>query len=77
MTWRELKNFINKQARQSKEFLDEPVNVYNYLTGEQYEADIAELLRDADDEGSGWEPFIAINEKELDNENKSKEASVD
>jgi hypothetical protein len=77
MTWRELKNFINKQARNNKHFLDETVNIFDYATGELFAGSLTELLVEATENmDTGWVAYIAINEQELENE-KAKEASVD
>lgn len=82
MNWRELKNFINKNARNNKCFLDTEVKLYNFKDGEEYQIDITELSCSDDeiDENSetNWVPYLSINhEEELDNETETKEASVD
>lgn len=82
MTWRELKNFINKNARNNKCFLDTEVQLYNFKDGEEYQVDITELSCGDDevDENSetNWVPYLSINdEEELDNETETKETSVD
>lgn len=82
MTWRELKNFINKHARERKEFLDTEVNLYDFKDGEEYEVDVTELLCGEDEveesENSNWVPYLSINDCEEDNnETETKEASVD
>ena len=82
MTWRELKNFINKNARNNKCFLDTEVQLYNFKDGEEYPVDITELScsNDEIDENSetNWVPYLSINhEEELDNETETKETGVD
>lgn len=82
MTWRELKNFINKNARNNKCFLDTEVQLYNFQDGEEYQVDITELScsNDEIDENSetNWVPYLSINdEEELENETETKETSVD
>ena len=77
MTWQELKKYISKMA---KTFLESQVKVYDYITGEEYEADLTELLineKNEEDENDGWVPYLCINEKELNDETETKEASVD
>jgi len=77
MTWRELKNYINKQARENKDFLDEKVRVYDFCAGDEYEADVTELHGDAEEDESGWIPYLSINTEDVENETETKEASVD
>jgi hypothetical protein len=79
MTWRELKNFINKQARQNKDFLDNEVKLYDYSDGEEYSADITELLCDKEESNndqSNWTPYLSINNEEEYNETEVKETGV-
>jgi hypothetical protein len=77
MTWRELKNFINKQARNNKHFLEESVNIFDYSTGELFAGGLTELLVEATENmDTGWVAYIAINEQELEDE-EAKEASID
>ena len=40
MTWRELKNLINKQGRKHDQFLDSEVNLYDFKDGEEYTVDV-------------------------------------
>jgi hypothetical protein len=77
MTWRELKNYINKQARENKDFLDEVARVYDFQNGDEYEADVTELLGDSEEDESGWVPYLSINTEDVENETETKEASVD
>lgn len=81
MTWRELKNFINKRARDNKLFLDTDVNLYDFSNGEEYPVDITELSCSGEEVEDGndtnWVAYLSINEKELDDETETKEASVD
>ena len=80
MTWRELKNFINKNARENKSFLDTEVQLYDFKDGEEYTVNITELSCSDDeiDEHSktNWVPYLSINDEELDNENQNEEASI-
>lgn len=76
MTWQQLKKFISKM---DDSFLDSQVKLYDYCDGEEYEVDITELLINEvneEDENDGWVPYLSINEKELDNETKIAETSV-
>ena len=80
MTWRELKNFINKNTRENKTFLDTEVQLYDFKNGEEYQVDVTELSC-GDDEidelsETNWVPYLSINDEELDNENQDEEASI-
>lgn len=80
MTWRELKNFINKNSRENKTFLDTEVQLYDFKNGEEYQVDVTELSC-GDDEidelsETNWVPYLSINGEELDNENQDEEASI-
>lgn len=79
MTWRELKNFINKKARDRKEFLDTDVSLYDFKTGDEYTVNTTELLGESDEEDdSNWIPYLSINEEEeTTNETETKETSID
>lgn len=80
MTWRELKNFINKQARLNKDFLETDVKLYNYDNGDENDVDITELLCNDDESennNSNWVPYLSINDEEQDNETENEEASID
>jgi ribosomal protein L31E len=81
MTWRELKNFINKRARNNKLFLDSDVNLYNFEDGSEYPVDTTELScnkEESDDEnGTNWVAYLSINDEGSNNETETKEASVD
>ena len=80
MTWRELKNFINKQARLNKDFLETDVKLYNYDNGDQNDVDITELLcgdEESENDNSNWVPYLSINDEEQDNETENEEASID
>lgn len=71
MTWRELKNYISKQ---SEEFLDSTVKVFDYNDGSEIEADITELLCEERKGDSGWIPYLIINSEVEDGE--TEETSV-
>lgn len=83
MTWRELKNLINKQARQNKAFLDTDVNLYDFKDGEEYSVGITELSCGDDELHDGcetnWITYLSINDKELeyDTETETQETSID
>jgi hypothetical protein len=84
MTWRELKNLINKKAREDKSFLDNAINIYNFEDGEEYEVDITELSCSdeeiSEDSQTNWVTYLSINhEKEegIENETETKETSID
>jgi hypothetical protein len=78
MTWRELKNFINKRARDNKLFLDTDINLYDFSSGEEYPVDITELSCSDDEVEDGsitnWVAFLSINEKDL--EDETEETSI-
>jgi hypothetical protein len=77
MTWLELKKYISKMG---EEFLKSQVKMYDYSNGEEYLAEITELLineKDDYDENDGWVPYICINEKEVQDEPETKKASSD
>lgn len=80
MTWRELKNFINKRARTNSGFLDSNVNLYDYNDGEEYPVDITELSCSDEEVEHGnetnWVVYLCINDEEQDNETETKEASI-
>ena len=83
MTWRELKNFINKQTRERKDFLDAEVNLYDFNDGEEYSVNLTELLCGEDDhevedtENTNWIPYLSINDiKEQINETKAKKTGI-
>lgn len=74
MTWQELKDYIDLQAKQDNSFLNKEVCFYNY-DGEEHMADIIELLEEREDkELSGWVSYLTINE-EVEN-GKTEEASI-
>lgn len=76
MTWRELKKFISNI---DKHILDSQVRLYDYSDGEEYDIDVTELLInecDSIDENNGWVPYLSINEKEEENETKTKETGI-
>jgi|688.fasta_scaffold32642_4 hypothetical protein len=59
MTWKQLKNYIEKQ---DSGFLNGEVLVYDFYTGGEYEIDVTELLYSEDKQNdSGWIPYLAIN----------------
>lgn len=77
MTWQELKQFISKM---DKKFLNSNVKLYDYYDGEEYTVDITELLineTNKEDINDGWVPYLCINNEDNDNENQTKEASID
>ena len=75
MTWRELKQYIDQQKKLlGDEFLDSDINVYDFVDGSEYKANVTELLFGEDEEETGWVPFITINQEEFDNENTKSEA---
>ena len=81
MTWRELKNFINKRARENKSFLDGTINLYDFETGDEHEVDITELSCSNDEaeevSETNWVTYLSINDKEDADETETKEASID
>jgi hypothetical protein len=80
MTWRELKNFINKQSKNNSSFLDSNINLYDYHDGEEYPVNITELSCGDDEIEDGsdtnWVVYLCINDEETNNETKTKEASI-
>jgi hypothetical protein len=77
MTWRELKNIINKKARENKSFLDETVKLFDYEDGEEYDCNITELLHEATENmNTGWVFYLSINEKDLEDEGETEETGV-
>lgn len=68
MTWRELKQYIESQEEY---FLEQPVKLYDFSSGDEFDADVTELHNGND----GWIPYISINE-EVEN-GKTKETSID
>jgi hypothetical protein len=78
MTWRDLKKFINKRARENNLFLDTDINLYDFSNGEEYPVDITELSCGDDEVEDGsntnWVAFLSINEKDL--ENETEETSI-
>lgn len=80
MTWRELKNFINKQSKKNVGFLDSDINLYNYEDGEEYPISITELSCSDDEIEDGnntnWVVYLCINDEEQNNETKIKETSI-
>lgn len=82
MTWRELKNFINKTARKRKDFLDNTINLYDFANGDEHTVGVTELLcgEDEGNDESNWIPYLSINDKkelENDNQTETKETSID
>lgn len=81
MTWRELKNFINKRAKENKGFLDATVNLYNFEDGDEHEVNITELScsddESEDNSETNWVAYLSINDKEETDETETKEAGVD
>lgn len=79
MTWRELKNLINKQGRKHEQFLDSEVNLYDFKDGEEYSVDITELLVGEDEtttENDNWVMYLAINHEETTDENKTSKTGI-
>lgn len=80
MTWRELKNFINKRARDNKGFLDADVNLYDFETELEHEVNLTELScsNDEAEENSdtNWVAYLSINDEETDNETEAEETSI-
>jgi hypothetical protein len=68
MTWRELKQYIESQEEY---FLEQPVKLYDFCSGDEFDVDVTELQCGND----GWTPYISIN-SEVEN-GKTKETSVD
>lgn len=68
MTWSELKKYIESQEEY---FLEQPVKLYDFNTGEEFFADVTELHNGND----GWIPYISINTEV--NNGKTKETSID
>jgi hypothetical protein len=68
MTWSELKQYIDSQ---DKSFLEQPVKLYDFSNGEEFFADVTELLNGND----GWTPYISINTEE--NNGETQETSID
>ena len=83
MTWRELKNLINKHARENSNFLDADVNLYDFKDGEEYEVSITELSCSDDEVSDGsetnWVLYLSINDINEDTEDGTevKETSID
>lgn len=77
MKWRELKDFISKRSRKDKAFLDEDIEIYDFVDGTEYETNITELITNADSEDSGWKIYLSINDKELTNEDQAQETGID
>ena len=73
MTWRELRNYINKQ---DKQFLDTQIKVYDYNTGDEFDVGVDELLYAQVEQriSSAWFPYLTIN-NEVEN-GKIKETGV-
>lgn len=74
MTWLELKRFIEKME---VSMMDSDVKLYDFATGDEYNAGITELLitdNEEDEDCEGWVPYISINEEE--ENGKTKKASV-
>lgn len=80
MTWRELKNFVNKRARDNKLFLDSDVKLYDFSTGEEYSVNMTELSCGDDETEDGndtnWVAYLSINEEELEDETENEETSI-
>jgi len=75
MTWQDLKNYIDRQSKVNKDFLDQNVCVYDYQEGTEHTADLIELLNEKlEDSDSGWVSYITIND-EVEN-GQIKKASV-
>lgn len=81
MTWRELKNLINKQARKNKQFLDTEINLYDFNDGSEHCVDTTELLLNHEendiDNDSNWVMYLSINHEESNNENQAAETGID
>lgn len=81
MTWRELKTFINKRARENNLFLGTDVNLYDFKTGDEHVVNITELSCSDDETEDGnstnWVAYLSINDEEINNETETEEASID
>ena len=80
MTWRELKNTINKWGRANEDFLDSDVKLYDFHTGDEFLVNITELLcgDDNNDSDNGWVPYLSINDIEDEtNETETEETGID
>jgi|688.fasta_scaffold574988_3 hypothetical protein len=67
MTWNELKKYIEAQEEY---FLDQPVKLYDFETGDEFFADVTELHGN-----DGWIPYISINTEVKDG--KAQETGID
>jgi hypothetical protein len=67
MTWNELKKYIESQEEY---FLEQPVKLYDFNTGEEFFTDVTELHGN-----DGWIPYISINTEVKDG--KTQETSID
>jgi hypothetical protein len=64
MKWQDLKNYIDTQSKDNKDFLKQDVCVYDYNDGQEHVADIIELLNEKlEDSDSGWVSYITINDE--------------
>ena len=75
MSWLELKKFIEKM---DGPVLYSEVKLYDFATGDEYNAGMTELLigdSKEDDDCGGWIPYLSINEEEI-KDVKVKETGV-
>lgn len=77
MTWRDLKDFISKQTKKNRSFLNEELLLYDFQGGDEYQVNLTELIPNTDSEESGWKVYLSINDKEVENETETKETSID
>lgn len=80
MTWRDLKNFINKRSKDNELFLEKDVNLYDFSDGEEYEVGITELSCSGeeleDGNNTNWVAYLSINEEETEDEDQTEETSI-
>lgn len=79
MTWRELKEYISICEDKDESFLDSNIQVYDFIDGSEYNANVTELLFGDDNDENGWVPYLTINQEGDDdgNQSKIKETSFD
>lgn len=77
MTWRELTQYIVKNSQNpDSDFLDSQIKIYDFNDGEEYEANVTELLFGEDEKESGWVPYLTINQDSNESDNKDKPTKI-
>jgi uncharacterized protein involved in high-affinity Fe2+ transport len=67
---------VKHSQNPDSDFLDSQIKIYDFNDGEEYEANVTELLFGEGEDESGWVPYLTINQDSDENDNKNKAAKI-